>query len=66
MTEAGSGIELTAVSKLDEDSSDVQGDKTQNVLQEEAHERQVPDTVQCTGHAHQLYSCESKCACQMV
>ena len=63
MTEAGSGIELTAVSKLDEDSS---GDKTQNVLQEEAHERQVPDTVQCTVHAHQLHSCESKCACQMV
>ena len=39
--EAESGIELNAVSKLEEGGADMQEDKTQKALQEELHDRQV-------------------------
>ena len=38
MTEPRSAIELTAVSKLNEDSPDIQGGTTDKSMQEEAHE----------------------------
>ena len=37
-TETGSAAELTAVSKLDEGSSDIQGATADKSMQEEAHE----------------------------